>query len=142
MVNENDAEALTRIINYPVRGIGETTQNKLIVYADGQGLSLAQVLSDLPFHTPRLGLNNSALNKLNDFWQMIKAFQVMLKTENAYTVAMEVAKRSGLIKNLKDDQTPEGISRLENIQELMNSMQGFIEEQQQLEEGDASLSNF
>lgn len=142
LVNENDAEALTRIINYPVRGIGETTQNKLIVYADGQGLSLAQVLSDLPFHTPRLGLNNSALNKLNDFWQMIKAFQVMLKTENAYTVAMEVAKRSGLIKNLKDDQTPEGISRLENIQELMNSMQGFIEEQQQLEEGDASLSNF
>ncbi|MDY3350884.1 UvrD-helicase domain-containing protein [Riemerella anatipestifer] len=142
LVNENDAEALTRIINYPVRGIGETAQNKLIVYADGQGLSLAQVLSDLPFHTPRLGLNNSALNKLNDFWQMIKAFQVMLKTENAYTVAMEVAKRSGLIKNLKDDQTPEGISRLENIQELMNSMQGFIEEQQQLEEGDASLSNF
>ncbi|MBO4232956.1 AAA family ATPase [Riemerella anatipestifer] len=142
LVNENDAEALTRIINYPVRGIGETTQNKLIVYADEQGLSLAQVLSDLPFHTPRLGLNNSALNKLNDFWQMIKAFQVMLKTENAYTVAMEVAKRSGLIKNLKDDQTPEGISRLENIQELMNSMQGFIEEQQQLEEGDASLSNF
>ncbi|MHA3043822.1 ATP-dependent helicase [Riemerella anatipestifer] len=142
LVNENDAEALTRIINYPVRGIGETTQNKLIVYADGQGLSLAQVLSDLPFHAPRLGLNNSALNKLNDFWQMIKAFQVMLKTENAYTVAMEVAKRSGLIKNLKDDQTPEGISRLENIQELMNSMQGFIEEQQQLEEGDASLSNF
>ncbi|MDY3363068.1 3'-5' exonuclease [Riemerella anatipestifer] len=142
LVNENDAEALTRIINYPVRGIGETTQNKLIVYADGQGLSLAQVLSDLPFHAPRLGLNNSALNKLNDFWQMIKAFQVMLKNENAYTVAMEVAKRSGLIKNLKDDQTPEGISRLENIQELMNSMQGFIEEQQQLEEGDASLSNF
>ncbi|MEJ8590454.1 UvrD-helicase domain-containing protein [Riemerella anatipestifer] len=142
LVNENDAEALTRIINYPVRGIGETTQNKLIVYADGQGLSLAQVLSDLPFHAPRLGLNNSALNKLNDFWQMIKAFQVMLKTENAYTVSMEVAKRSGLIKNLKDDQTPEGISRLENIQELMNSMQGFIEEQQQLEEGDASLSNF
>ncbi|MCU7541957.1 ATP-dependent helicase [Riemerella anatipestifer] len=142
LVNENDAEALTRIINYPVRGIGETTQNKLIVYADGQGVSLAQVLSDLPFHAPRLGLNNSALNKLNDFWQMIKAFQVMLKTENAYTVAMEVAKRSGLIKNLKDDQTPEGISRLENIQELMNSMQGFIEEQQQLEEGDASLSNF
>ncbi|MDY3338592.1 3'-5' exonuclease [Riemerella anatipestifer] len=142
LVNENDAEALTRIINYPVRGIGETTQNKLIVYADGQGLSLAQVLSDLPFHAPRLGLNNSAVNKLNDFWQMIKAFQVMLKNENAYTVAMEVAKRSGLIKNLKDDQTPEGISRLENIQELMNSMQGFIEEQQQLEEGDASLSNF
>ena len=66
----------------------------------------------------------------------------MLKTENAYTVAMEVAKRTGLIKFLKDDQTPEGISRVENVQELMNSMQGFIEEQQQIEDGDPSLSNF
>ena len=73
---------------------------------------------------------------------MIQAFRVMLKTENAYTVAMEVAKRSGLIKTLKEDQTPEGISRVENIQEIMNSMQGFIDEQLQLEDGDASLSNF
>jgi DNA helicase-2/ATP-dependent DNA helicase PcrA len=73
---------------------------------------------------------------------MIKAFQVLLKTETAYSVAMEVAKRSGLIKFLKDDQTPEGISRVENVQELMNSMQGFIEEQQQIEDGDPSLPNF
>jgi DNA helicase-2/ATP-dependent DNA helicase PcrA len=73
---------------------------------------------------------------------MIKAFQVMLKTENAYTVGMEVAKRSGLVKFLKDDGTPEGISRVENVQELMNSMQGFIDEQQQLEDGNPSLSNF
>lgn len=142
LVNENDTEALLRIINYPARGIGETTQNKLMVYADAQGLTIAQVLSDLPRHAAHLGMNNAALNKLNDFWQMIKAFQVMLKTEDAYTVGMEVVKRSGLIKFLKDDQTPEGISRLENVQELMNSMQGFIEEQQQLEDGDASLSNF
>lgn len=66
----------------------------------------------------------------------------MLKTENVYDVAMEVAKRSGLIKFLKEDQTPEGISRVENIQELLNSMQGFIEEQRQIEDGDPSLSNF
>lgn len=142
LVNENDSEALLRIINKPTRGIGEATQNKLIVYADSQGKTLAQVLDQLPQHAVYLNLNNSALNKLNDFWQMIKAFQVMLKTENAYTVGMEVAKRSGLIKTLKNDQTPEGISRLENVQELINSMQGFIEEQQQLEGGDASLSNF
>lgn len=66
----------------------------------------------------------------------------MLKTEDAYTVAMEVAKRSGLIKFLKDDQTPEGISRVENVQELLNSMRGFIDEQQQVEDGDPGLSNF
>lgn len=142
LVNENDSEALLRVINYPTRGIGETTQNKLIVFADAQGLPLAQILDNIGFYAPQLGFNNGIITKLSDFWSMIKAFQVMLKTENAYTVAMEVAKRSGLIKFLKDDQTPEGISRVENVQELMNSMQGFIEEQQQLEDGDASLSNF
>lgn len=142
LVNENDSEALLRVINYPTRGIGETTQNKLIVFADAQGLALAQVLGNIGFYAPQLGFNNGVITKLSDFWSMIKAFQVLLKTENAYTVAMEVAKRSGLIKFLKDDQTPEGISRVENVQELMNSMQGFIEEQQQLEDGDASLSNF
>ncbi len=142
LINENDSEALLRIINYPARGIGETTQNKLIVFADAQNMQLTQVLDNLGFYAPRLGLNNGILTKLSDFWSMIKAFQVLLKTENAYNVAMEVAKRSGLIKFLKDDQTPEGISRVENVQELMNSMQGFIEEQQQLEDGDPSLSNF
>lgn len=142
LINENDGEALSRIINYPARGIGETTQNKLVVFADSQNVSVSSVLDNLGIYAPQLGLNNGILTKLSDFWSMIKAFQVMLKTENAYNVAMEVAKRSGLIKFLKDDQTPEGISRVENIQELMNSMQGFIEEQQQIEDGDPSLSNF
>ena len=131
-----------RIINVPARGIGDTTQNKLIVFADSQNISVSQVLDNLGFYAPQLNLNNGILVKLSDFWAMIKAFQVLLKTENVYTVAMEVAKRSGLIKFLKDDQTPEGISRVENVQELMNSMQGFIEEQQQLEDGNPSLSNF
>ncbi|MEC5156752.1 ATP-dependent helicase [Chryseobacterium sp. MP_3.2] len=142
LVNENDSEALSRIINFPTRGIGETTQNKLIVFADSQNIAITNVLDNLGFYAPRLSLNNGIITKLADFWAMIKAFQVMLKTENAYNVGMEVAKRSGLIKFLKDDQTPEGISRVENIQELMNSMQGFIEEQQQIEDGDPSLSSF
>lgn len=142
LVNENDSEALARIINFPARGIGETTQNKLIVFADSQNVPTTQVLDNLGFYAPQLGLNNGILTKLGDFWAMIKAFQVMLKTENVYDVAMEVAKRSGLIKLLKEDQTPEGISRVENIQELLNSMQGFIEEQIQVEGGDPSLSNF
>ena len=142
LVNENDSEALARIINFPARGIGETTQNKLIVFADSQNVPTTQVLDNLGFYAPQLGLNNGILTKLGDFWAMIKAFQVMLKTDNVYDVAMEVAKRSGLIKLLKEDQTPEGVSRVENIQELLNSMQGFIEEQIQIEDGDPSLSNF
>ena len=142
LVNENDNEALMRIINYPARSIGETTQNKLIVFADSQNVRIVDVLNNLGQYAPQLGLNNGVIAKLADFWSMIKAFQVMLKTENAYTVAMEVAQRSGLIKFLKDDQTPEGISRVENVQELMNSMQGFIDEQKQIEDGDPSLSSF
>ncbi|WP_312075609.1 UvrD-helicase domain-containing protein [Chryseobacterium sp.] len=142
LVNENDSEALMRIINYPARGIGETTQNKLIVFADSQNIPVSAVLDNLGIYAPQLKFNNGVLTKLSDFWAMIKAFQVLLKTETAYSVAMEVAKRSGLIKFLKDDQTPEGISRVENVQELMNSMQGFIEEQMQIEDGDPSLPNF
>ena len=142
LVNDNDNEALMRVINYPARGIGETTQNKLIVFADSIDLPLSKVLDNISFYSSQLGLNNSVINKLNDFWQMIQAFRVMLKTENAYNVTMEVAKRSGLLRVLKEDQTPEGVSRIENIQEVMNSLQGFIEEQQQLDDGDSSLSNF
>lgn len=142
LVNENDNEAFSRIVNYPTRGIGETTQNKLLVFADSKNISLSAVLADLPTYAPNLGLNNGVLRKLADFWSMIQAFKILLKSEDIYQVAMEVAKRSGLIKFLKDDQTPEGISRVENVQELLNSMRGFLDEQQQLEDGDPSLSNF
>ncbi len=142
LVNENDNEALSRIINYPARGIGETTQNKLLVYADSRGLSIAQVLEQLPEHSPYIGLNNGTLNKLSDFWSLIEAFRVLMKTEDLYTLGLEVAKRSGLIRFLKDDQTPEGISRVENVQELLNSLRGFLDEQIQLEDGDPSLSAF
>src|SRR5690606_6698872 len=87
LINENDSEALMRIINYPARGIGETTQNKLIVFADSQNVSVSKVLDNLPMYAPHLGFNNGVINKLNDFWSMIKAFQVLLKTETAYNVA-------------------------------------------------------
>ncbi|MDV3781017.1 ATP-dependent DNA helicase [Elizabethkingia anophelis] len=142
LVNENDQEALLRIINYPTRGIGETTQNKLIVTADQLNISMAELLNNLQMYGPQTGFNAGTLNKLSEFWNMIKAFQVMMKTETVYQVAMDFAQKSGLLKLLKDDQTPEGVSRMENIQELMNSLQGFIEEQQQLEDGDPGLSNF
>lgn len=142
LVNRQDNEALLRIINYPMRGIGETTQNKLLVFADKQNVSVAEVLDNIGFYAGSLGLNNAAIKKLADFWSLIGALEVLHKNEDIYTVALEVAKRTGLIKNLKDDQTPEGISRVENVQELLNSVRGFIDEQQQLEDGDPSLANF
>jgi len=142
LVNENDMEALLRIINYPMRGIGETTQNKLVTSADRLGISLAELLNNIDIYSPQCGLNSSTLGKLTDFWSMIKAFQVKLKTESAYQIAMEIARQSGVVKTLKEDQSPEGVSKVENIQELMNSLQGFIEEEEQIEGGDPSLSNF
>lgn len=142
LVNPKDQEALLRIINYPTRGIGDTTVNKLIVGADKLGKSLDEVLENLELYIPSLGLNKAAFDKLTNFWTMIQSFQVLLKTEDVYEVAMKVAVTSGILRSLKEDDTPEGISRVENIQELMNSLQGFVEEQKQLDEGDPSLNHF
>lgn len=142
LVNPKDQEALLRIINYPVRGIGDTTVNKLIVGADQQQKSLDEILEQIEFLGNSLGLNKPTIDKLVNFWTMIKSFQVLLKTEDVYEVAMKVAVTSGILKTLKEDDTPEGISRVENIQELLNSLQGFVDEQRQLDEGDPSLNFF
>lgn len=142
LVNKNDEEALLRIINYPKRGIGDATIQKLTVYADDKKITIYDVLENLNLHEPHTGLNGGTLRKLHDFATMIQSFQVKLKNHDVFEVALEVAKQSGLLKELRDDETPEGISRMENIQELLNSLQGFVEEQQQLDEGDASLQNF
>ena len=120
LVNPKDQEALLRIINYPARGIGDTTINKLIVGADQQGKSLDEILEQIEFYGNSLGINKSTIDKLANFWTMIKSFQVLLKTEDVY----------------------EGISRVENIQELLNSLQGFVDEQRQLDGGDPSLNFF
>ena len=142
LVNKNDEEALLRIINYPKRGIGDSTLQKITVYADSKGMTFYDVLENLALHGPHTGLNNSTQNKLHEFVTMIQSFQVKLKTHDVFEVAMEVAKQSGLLKELRDDDTPEGISRMENMQELLNSIQGFVDEQKQLENGDPSLSAF
>lgn len=142
LVNPKDQEALLRIINYPARGIGDTTVNKLIVGADQQQKSLDEVLEQIEFLGNSLGLNKPSIDKIVNFWTMIKSFQVLLKTEDVYEVAMKVAVTSGILKTLKEDDTPEGISRVENIQELLNSLQGFVDEQRQLDEGDPSLNFF
>ncbi|QYN51163.1 ATP-dependent helicase [Apibacter sp. ESL0404] len=142
LVNPKDQEALLRIINYPARGIGDTTVNKLIVGADQQQKSLDEILEQIEFLGNSLGLNKPTIDKLVNFWTMIKSFQVLLKTEDVYEVTMKVAVTSGILKTLKEDDTPEGISRVENIQELLNSLQGFVDEQRQLDEGDPSLNFF
>ena len=142
LINQNDEEALLRVINYPARGIGQTTISKLLVAADQQKLTLFNLVENIAMFAPNIGINAGTANKLNDFCLLIKRFQVMLKTHDVYEVTMEMAKATNLLNTLKEDSTPEGISRLENVQELLNSIQGYVDEQKQLEDGDASLGGF
>ncbi|MFV0231331.1 UvrD-helicase domain-containing protein [Empedobacter falsenii] len=142
LINQNDEEALLRTINYPARGIGQTTISKLLVAADQHQMSLFSLIENIAMYAPTIGINAGTSNKLNDFVLMIKRFQVMLKSHDVYEVTMEMAKTTQLLNALKEDSTPEGVSRLENVQELLNSIQGYVEEQQQLDEGDESLGGF
>ncbi len=142
MVNPKDEEALLRVINYPKRGIGNSTLNKLLVVADKENISLNELIADLPSYASKINLSGAVIHKLQQFWEMIEGFRVMVKNNPLHEATMYIAQNSGLIKLLKEDETPEGISRIENIQELVNSMQGFIEEQEQLEDGNPSLEGF
>lgn len=137
LVNPNDEEALLRIINYPARGIGQTTINKLLVTAADQGKTVYELLES----PESMSLNKGTLTKLEEFLVMIKRFALKLP-DGAYAVAREVVKNSGLLGDLRRDDTPEGISRYENVQEFMNSLQAYVEEQAQLADGDVSLAAF
>jgi len=124
-INHNDEEALVRIINYPARGIGQTTMERLRVLADEYSRSMFRVIESLEF--VKTDINQSTRAKLIDFVTKIKSYSVMLKTRNAYDLAKHIAISSGLMKALNDDDTPEGVSRIENIDELLNAIKDFSE---------------
>lgn len=124
-VNHADEEALKRVINYPPRGIGKTTIEKLTVASSKNGLPIWDTIhkaSEL-----NTGLNTSTINKLQDFAIMIESFRVQMNEKNAFDLAQEIAKSSGLLSSLYHDKTPEGLSRFENIEELMNGIKEFVE---------------
>ncbi|MDA8715057.1 UvrD-helicase domain-containing protein [Flavobacteriales bacterium] len=121
--NHNDEEALKRVINYPKRGIGKTSLEHAMVAARQNGKSLWHIL-DNPGKYP-LSINNGAKSKIKDFIAMIKSFAANLEELNAYDIAHQIASSCGLLKELYTDKTPEGISRYENIQELLNGIKEF-----------------
>ena len=139
LVNPNDEEALKRVINYPARGIGQTTVDKLTVAANHYKKSIFEVLENLD--KIDLKINSGTKIKLNDFVTMIKSFQIEAKSKNAFEVADHVIKKTFILKELEKDSAPEAISRVENVQELLNGIKDFIEEQK-IKGEDASLSFF
>ena len=123
--NNNDEEAFKRIINYPKRGIGNTTVDHLIVKANEEQTSLWNIASNLDKY--QLAINAGAQKKITDFVTMINSFNVRLNNTPAYDLAKDIASSSGMTKTLYDDKTPEGVSRYENIQELLNGIKEFTE---------------
>ncbi|MDF1518117.1 MAG: 3'-5' exonuclease, partial [Lutibacter sp.] len=139
LVNPTDEEALKRIINYPARGIGDTTIDKLSVAANHYKISIFELLLNL--NTFDLNLNSGTKTKLINFVTMMQHFQIESETKNAFEIAEFVVQKTRLIQDLESEGTPEGVSRVENIQELLNGLKDFIEEQKE-NEADDSLAFF
>ncbi len=140
VLNPKDEEALKRVINYPARGIGETTIERLIVAANHYKRSVFEVMKNI--EKIDLKINSGTKNKLQDFVTMIESFQVLNEGYDAFQISEHVSKKTGLLQELKKDGTPEGIARIENIEELLNGMRDFVEEQKEIADATGSLSEF
>lgn len=123
IVNTRDEEALKRIINYPARGIGKTTLERIAIFANEQNITMFNVLE----RAAEFGFKAGTLEALQNFVVMIKYFQSLLGDKNAYDVAMQVGKHTNLVKELFNDKSTEGLARYENIQELLNSIKEWTE---------------
>ena len=140
IINPKDEEALIRVINYPARGIGDTTVEKLTIAANHYKRSIFEVMEVID--KIDLKLNAGTKNKLQDFVTMIKSFQVINENQDAFYIADHVAKKTGYIQELKKDGTPEGIARIENIEELLNGIKDFTEGQIEVDGARGALSEF
>lgn len=140
VINPKDEEALVRVINYPARGIGNTTLDKLTIAANHYKRSIFEVVE----HIDKIDLKITAgtRNKLSDFSNMIKAFQALEETMDAYQLTEHIVKKTGLVQEMRKDTTPEGITRMENIEELLNGIKDFIEGQREVDGARGALSEF
>ncbi len=132
IVNPKDEEALKRIINYPARGIGKTTVDKSVLFANESNQSMWDVLCNASMY----GFKSGTLECIDNFVTTIKMFQSELKKTNAYDLAILVGKSTGMVKELFIDKTTEGLARYENVQELLNSIKEFTETPMNLEDGE------
>ncbi|HBI81146.1 MAG TPA: hypothetical protein DDY04_04185 [Bacteroidales bacterium] len=128
-VNPNDDEAFRRVVNYPARGIGDTTMEHLQALANQLGLSLWQTVGELGKHSG--AVKPPAAKKLLEFRNLVVSFQQKVYTLDAYEAVYAIANSSGILNDLKADKSQEGISRLQNIEEMLNGIREFIENQKE-----------
>lgn len=133
LLNPRDEESLKRIINYPARGIGKTTIDKVILLANEQQLTMWEVLSQ----AGRFGFRTGTLEAIEQFVTMIRSFASMLGQKNAYEVAVHVGKQTNIVRELFNDKSTEGVQRYENIQELLNSIKEWVDDQENRAQIDA-----
>jgi DNA helicase II / ATP-dependent DNA helicase PcrA len=141
IVNPKDEEALKRIINYPVRGIGKTSIDRAVMNANERNISMWEVLEAAPM----FGFKAGTLQAIEEFVLMIRSFKSMIGNRNAYDIAFHVGKQTGFVKELFNDKSTEGMQRYENVQELLNSIKEFTEtpeNEESGEVGDKTLSAY
>lgn len=141
IVNPKDEEALKRIINYPVRGIGKTSVDRAVLAANENNISMWEVLEAAPM----FGFKAGTLQAIEEFVLMIRSFRSMLAVKNAYDIAFHVGKQTAFVKELFNDKSTEGVQRYENVQELLNSIKEFTEtpgNEESGEVGDKSLAAY
>ena len=139
--NPRDDEALKRIINYPTRGIGKTTMDRLLVESTERDVSIWDLVTD--DLAPPTTVKGASLRKVQDFVQMMRGFAAELDTKDAHDLGMHIAKHTGLVHRLYQDKTPEGVARYDNVQELLNGMKSFVEQAKETDpDAFASLGDF
>jgi DNA helicase II / ATP-dependent DNA helicase PcrA len=122
VINQNDEQAFRRIINLPKRGIGDTSVEKIIVAAYEHDITIWEVLNNAGSF-----LSGRVVNAIDDFVTLIKAGLIESQTKDAYEVASQIAKKSGLLRELFEDKTIEGLNRYENVQELLNAIKEYVD---------------
>ena len=139
--NPRDDEALKRIINYPTRGIGKTTMDRLLVESTERDVSIWDLVTD--DMAPPTSVKGASLRKVQDFVQMMRGFAAELNTKDAHDLGMHIAKHTGLVHTLYQDKTPEGVARYDNLQELLNGMKSFVEQAKESDpDAFASMGDF
>ena len=134
IANPSDEEAFKRIVNYPARGIGDTTVGKIIQTAQTYGVSLWQVIKE-PVLFP-MDVSKGTMTKIQAFRELIEGWIARVTTEDAYTLGHDVIMNSGISKDIYSGRNPEDISRQENLEEFLSGMQDFVESRREEDMGD------